>query len=282
MPTGHKSKGWLCLLVQRERDAATIVRQDNTIARQDDTIGSLCKALDQLPAQVRQSIASLQPNVAAGLGSRTGQFVNFRTDPAQQSAAAQAQPAANDSQATMLSEGSTAQAYAAAATQPNQAQLATDGPCDIPTPPIPKGFNSLEGLWQQYTLGTASTPSIRQLYADHGRDWQKKELGYNKVEFGKKRKLICAIEAVQQLELASPETAVSILKRKLAAHGGQLVRFTESLPSLDARIHPNGKHVITAGAATSPTALSSPQKKDYQDYLNSVKEKLKLRSEPVV
>ena len=262
------------MLLQRERDAATIARQDNTI-------DSLCKALDQLPAQVRQSVASLQSNVPARLGSRTGQVVNLRTNPAQQSAAAQAQPAASDSQANLLSEGSTAQVYTAA-TQPNETQPATDGPCDIPTPPIPKGFSSLEGTWQQYTLGTTSAPSILQLYAHHGRDWQKKELGYNKVEFGKKRKLICAIEAVQQLELASPRTAVSIVKRKLAAHGGQLVRFTESLPSLDASIHPDGKHVITAGAATSSAALSSPQKKQYQEYLKNVKEKLKLRSEPVV
>ena len=44
----------------------------------------------------------------------------------------------------MLSEGNTAQAYNA--TQPNQAQPATDGPRDIPTPPIPKGFSLLEGL----------------------------------------------------------------------------------------------------------------------------------------
>ena len=105
------------------------------------------------------------------------------------------------------------------------------------------------------------------MYAHHGHDWQRAQQGYNKVQqsdFGKKCKLMWASKGVQQLELASPGTAVSIMKSKVQASASPLVRFIQKLPSLASEIHPDGKQAIVAG----PTAqgLSSDQK----DLLRSV------------
>ena len=79
------------------------------------------------------------------------------------------------------------------------------------------------------------------------------------------RKLICAIEGVQQLQLASPRTAVSAMKSKVVASGSPLVRFTEKLPSLASDIHPDGTQALVAGPNTQ--GLSSDQKGVYQHYL---------------
>ena len=266
----------LDLFMQRERDAATINSQRGVIE-------SALKLVDRMPAQLSQSIAAqLQASVIPSLGNRTGQVLNLRTGAAQGSAAAQSGSDDTQSQATMayaaaLPEPSQARS---AATQPSSAHSAADSPCDIPNPPIAKGVPSLEGVWQQYTSGTATAPSILQLYAHHGHDWQRAQHGYNKADFGKKRKLICAIEGVQQLQLASPRTAVSIMKSKVAASGSPLVRFMEKLPNLTPEIHPDGKQQIVAGPITQ--ALRSEQKKVYQEYLQELKDKLRFCSDPLV
>ena len=262
--------------MQKERDAATITSQRGVI-------DSILKLVDRMPAQLAQSIAArLQASVIPSLGNRTGEVLNLRTGAAQGSAAAQSDSDDNQSQATMayaaaLPELSQARS---AATQPSSAHSVADSPCDIPNPPIAKGVSSLEGVWQQYTSGTATAPSILQLYAHHGHDWQRAQLGYNKTDFGKKRKLICAIEGVQQLQLASPRTAVSIMKSKVSASAFTLVRFMENLPSLASEIHPDGKQQIVAGPTTQ--ALRSEQKKVYQEYLQELKDKLRFRSDPLV
>ena len=100
------------------------------------------------------------------------------------------------------------------------------------------------------------------MYAHHGHDWQRAQQGYNKADVSKK--LICAIEGVQQLQLASPRTAVSIMKSNTQASASPLVRFTEKLASLASEIHSGAKQAIVAG----PTAqgLSSDQK----EFLRSV------------
>lgn len=262
--------------MQRERYDARSTALINIMA-------NLCQVIQKLSAQVAQyTAASTQADVLPGLNGHTAQLANPKTDSKQQSAVAQALPDDTQSQATALREGGAAHAHNAKLPQPSQAQSATDSPCDIPNPPIAKGISSLEGVWQQYTSGTVSRPSITRLYADHGHDWQKKQLGYNKSEFGRKRKLICAVEAVQQLEQASEATALSIVRGKMEANGGQLVRSADSLPTLDAQIHPRGKQAIVAGAASGPKGLSNQQKEDYQKYLQAVKEKLKLLEQLVV
>lgn len=176
----------LLMPVQKERDAATITSQSTTIADQTAVVMSLTKSLEALPASLSQSIAAnLHRNVLPSLCARTGQKVNLRTGAAQQPAtsshvSAQAQsPIGLELPPLVPTQG-----------QHSPESFRAGAPYVIPTPPIAKGIRSLEGVWQQYTSGTAQEPTVTQLYAYHGHDWQNKQLGYDKGEFGKKRKLI--------------------------------------------------------------------------------------------
>lgn len=261
--------------VQKERDAATITSQSTLIASQTDVILSLTKSLEALPASLNQSIAAnLHSNVLPSLGNRTGQIVNLRTGAVQQPAtsshaAAQAQsPIGLERPPLVPTQGQHSP-------EPSRA----GAPCVIPTPPIAKGIRSLEGVWQQYTSGTAQEPSVMQLYATHGHDWQNKQLGYDKGEFGKKRKLICAVEGVRHLQSSSSQAAVSFVQRKLKAHGNSVVRFAESLPGLHADIHPNGKQLIVAGGVLR--GLSTDDQEVYNNYLKELQHKLHMTSSPI-
>lgn len=120
---------------------------------------------------------------------------------------------------------------------------------DIPIPSVDSGLKSIESAWSEWKDGTASRPSICKLYQDHGREWMQKKYGYNKQAWKRKRNLVCAVIALKNIECIDYKAALKLLKTKMTDGVLQgctgLSRFAEKLPSLDADIHPDGKHTIT-------------------------------------
>ena len=98
-----------------------------------------------------------------------------------------------------------------------------------------------------------------------------KEYGYNKQMWQRKRKLVCAVIALKDIECVSHAQALQLLKTKMLS--GVLLgvtalsRFTEKLPSLDADIHPDGKHTILDACITQITPEHVGLYKTYQKAL---------------
>lgn len=135
-----------------------------------------------------------------------------------------------------------------AAAQPGQ-PTAGAAKVDIPIPSVDSGLKSMESTWGEWKEGTASRPSICKLYQDHGREWMQKKYGYNKQAWKHKRNLVCAVIALKNIECIDYTAALKVLKTKMMSGVLQgctgLSRFAEKLPSLDADIHPDGKHTVT-------------------------------------
>lgn len=186
-------------------------------------IESLRKALENLPNLVRQGVTQ----AFSSSGSQRA--------PVQSTSAAVAQD--YGMQDTIAPQQSRTAQHAAAAK------------VDIPIPCVESGLKSMEGVWSEWKFGTTSRAPICKLYQDHGREWMQKKHGYIKQAWKRKRNLICAVLALKDLESTDHTKALQLLKTKM--NGGVidgitgLCRFAEKLPSLDAEIHPDGRHTVT-------------------------------------
>ena len=150
------------------------------------------------------------------------------------------------------------------------------GKVEIPIPCVAVECTSINGVWTEWTSSTTSRPSYSQMYKDHGGAWLTKKYGYEKQVWMRKRKLICAVLGLKVIKQADVQTALDILKRKEKSSGRNLNRFAESLPCLDAKIYPNGRHSIEKGGLSDASSDIAAQ---YQQYLGDLSNKLMLRDD---
>ena len=186
-------------------------------------IESLRRALDSLPDMVKQGVP--QALGAAGSQRVQQQFVRCTSSAAMQ-----------DHRTAEAMQHASAGEDAAAAPK-----------VDIPIPSVETSMKSMEGVWSEWKNGTAGRAAICKLYQDHGKKWMSKEYGYNKQTWQRKLKLVCAVIALKDLECVGHAQALQLLKTKMLSGVlgvTALSIFTEKLPSLDADIHPDGKHTI--------------------------------------
>ena len=119
---------------------------------------------------------------------------------------------------------------------------------DIPIKPIGEGMISIENTWKEYMEGTESKPPIRHLIDDHGSEWRQKKYGYDRKLWLKKKKIICALEAIQQIESVRPAQAIKLLGAAQQRSGKALHPFASSLPNLGDDIDVAGKCKSSSGA----------------------------------
>lgn len=144
---------------------------------------------------------------------------------------------------------------------------------DIPQMPVSKTLTSIENVWKEFTEGTESKPAIRQLINDHGSEWQQARYGYDRKIWSKKKKIICAIEALQQSESISAHRAVSFVT-KLA--GKQVNAFAEALPVLAKDIDVSGFCKSSSGEWRRLQPGDDEYSK-YSEYVKALHNHLKLK-----
>ena len=223
-------------------------------AADSQLIESLRKALQNLPNLVRQGVTQ-------AFGSTGHQRVHVQSA----SAAATQDYGMQDTMA---------------AQQPSTAQNAAAAKVDIPVPCVESGLKSMEGVWSEWKVGTTSRPAICKLYQDHGKEWMQKRYGYIKQAWKRKRSLICAVIALKDLECTDHTKALQLLKAKMTSGVLDgitgLCRFAEKLPSLDAEIHPDGRHTVMP---TGLMRITAEHAQLYVEYKAALRRVLKLSAE---
>ena len=144
---------------------------------------------------------------------------------------------------------------------------------DIPHMPVSKTCTSIDNVWKEYAEGTESKPAIRRLIEDHGNEWKKSCYGYDRKYWHKKKKIISALEALQDMRSISADKAVAFLT-KLA--GKQVNGFADSLPKLDDEVDVSGLCKSSSGEWRRLQA-GDDQYGKYSEYMKELKEFVKQK-----
>lgn len=218
---------------------------------------------------IEQLSAAFGRLTAAGVGTCRNAFAAHPsgTSAAPESNVQQQQP--QNSQASQHREDSTAKAR-----------------CVIPAEPVSKGLKSLATVWQEYRYGTETKPSIKQLFDDHGKEWQKSEYGYDRKIWYKKKKVVSAVYAVKHIASVSSTEALKMLEEKRLAtlkSSGKgclgVCEFVEKfLPKLDDKVDVNGKCRPNLESGWRSIAAADPHFDLWQTYISGMRSKFELNT----